>query len=246
MRGLVEDILPYAQEALAIARGLEDDFVIGMALCLLGQDLVQREGDSDTARTYLEESLTRLRSAGNDWFAGIAILGLGSLAFSRGDYEASRARIQESRAIFQEMGDRHFVNMARSALADLARSQKDFPQAIQLYGETIAEWRQMGNQGAVARCLECLALIAGEQAKGNAPAERDSLFHRAGILFGAAEAIRISNKSPMTPDEQMEYDQQLSAIRRDVEERDFQSAWSQGRLMSIAQAITYVREGRDT
>ena len=246
MRGAVEEVLPHAQEALTIARELEDDFVIGMALNLLGQGLMRRNGDFNTARTYLEESLTRLRSAGNDWFAGIAILGLGSLAFSRGDYEASRERIQESKVIFQEMGDRHFVNMARSALADLARREMDVPQAVQLYGETIAEWRQMGNQGAVARCLECLAFIAGEQVKGSAPAVRASLTCRAGILFGAAEAIRISSKSPMTLYEQVEYDQQLSAIRQDVEERDFQSAWSQGRVMSIDQAITYAREGRDT
>ena len=78
-----------------------------------------------------------------------------------------------------------------------------------------------------AHQLECYAFIA--IAEGQPP--------RAAQLLGAAEALRAKVQSPMADNERLEYDQHVGRLRSMLAEKDFNSLWADGRLMSMEQAI---------
>jgi hypothetical protein len=75
--------------------------------------------------------------------------------------------------------------------------------------------------------LECYAFIAVEE--GQPP--------RAAQLFGAAEALRAKVQSPMADNERLEYNQSVAKLRSMLAEKDFHSLWTDGRVMSMEQAI---------
>ena len=62
---------------------------------------------------------------------------------------------------------------------------------------------------------------------------------RAARLFGAAEALREKIAMPMDPQERVEYDQQVAALRGRMDEEAFTSAWREGRALNMEQAISY-------
>ncbi len=84
----------------------------------------------------------------------------------------------------------------------------------------------------MARCIECMAFIA--RANG-AP-------RHAARLLGTAEALRENSASPMTGDERVEYDREISALRAAMDERDFHAMWQEGRVLSTDQAIAVAVE----
>jgi len=57
--------------------------------------------------------------------------------------------------------------------------------------------------------------------------------------MGAAEALRETSDSPMTPQEHIEYANEVAGLRADMDEKAFVSLWAEGRSMTMEQAIEY-------
>ena len=81
----------------------------------------------------------------------------------------------------------------------------------------------------MANQLEVLAFIAIAH-------EQDE---RAARLLGAAEALREKIHIQMSQFERVEYDQQVSELRNGLDEKVFSNLWSEGRLMTMEQAIQF-------
>lgn len=62
---------------------------------------------------------------------------------------------------------------------------------------------------------------------------------RALTLLGAAETIRVTINSAMTPVERREYDQVIAALRTRVDEEKFRQSWDAGRSMDLDHAVDY-------
>jgi hypothetical protein len=62
---------------------------------------------------------------------------------------------------------------------------------------------------------------------------------RAARLFGAAEALRDKIGIPMTAQERVEYDRTIAELRAGMEPPLFESAWAEGRGMSMDQAVRF-------
>jgi hypothetical protein len=62
---------------------------------------------------------------------------------------------------------------------------------------------------------------------------------RAAKLFGAAEALREKVHAPMTDYEQIEYDQSVDELRSMLAETEFNTFWTEGRGMTMEQAIEF-------
>jgi hypothetical protein len=56
-------------------------------------------------------------------------------------------------------------------------------------------------------------------------------------LWGAAEALRERIHAPVHPAEKPRYDRTKAAIETRLGEAAFATAWSEGRTMSLAQAV---------
>ena len=65
---------------------------------------------------------------------------------------------------------------------------------------------------------------------------------RALKLFAAANVLRESGGTPMLPDEQVYFNEQLKGLRRKLNSTQFDSIWSRGRSMSMKQAIEFAVE----
>jgi hypothetical protein len=90
----------------------------------------------------------------------------------------------------------------------------------------------LGNRSAVAHELECFGFLA-LHAEGPP---------RAAKLFGAAEAVRERNQSPMADYERVEYDQAVTQVRSLLTEAEFNALWAEGRSMTMEQAIELALE----
>lgn len=180
-------------------------------------------------QSYLEESLS-LSQGSVDPESAVRTEGiLARLAFHRGDLAEARKHADLMLDLHREMGDHLAVTGHQSTMAHIARQMGNYQEALALYRETLPDWQKIGHRGAVAHQLESLGFIARAQEQGE----------RAVKLLGAAEALRESGNSPMTPQEGVEYAKEVASLRAGMDEKDFLSLWAEGRSMTMEQAIEY-------
>jgi predicted ATPase len=216
-----------ADEALTLAREVGDKFLLGQALRNMTYALVVTHGDPKAMRAYAEEGLQLYKEVGAHWDFAMALFSMGLLAAWQGDYTEARSRFEACLLLFGELKDRNHLNGVNSELAHLERRQGHFVQAKPLYRETLLEWQRLGHRAAIAHELECLAMIAKAQEEEQ----------RAAKLFGAAEILRENIAIPMTLKERAEYESEVTDLHANMEETAFLKAWSEGRAMSMEQAI---------
>ena len=61
-------------------------------------------------------------------------------------------------------------------------------------------------------------------------------------MWGAASALRDAIGSSLPPDEREEYDRQVVFARQALGDETFSAAWTQGRAMTLEQAIQFALE----
>jgi non-specific serine/threonine protein kinase len=229
-----------AREALwrgaALGRRLDDPVSLALILLNLAQAAIWEERDTQTARTLMDETLSLGRRTGDTRAVAIATVGLGWVALIEADWPAAGQHFREANRLFHAIGDRAFANVAYSGLADVARGLGELDQAEALYQTVVGTWQQLGHRPGIARCLECLAFVAGAQER----------LTRAGQLYGAAEALRESLGALMMSDERAEYGQALAVLRARLGERaaEFQQAWEAGRQMGYDAAVELALAGQ--
>ena len=121
------------------------------------------------------------------------------------------------------------VILEKSNLAHLERRLANYGDALEYYRETIIAFRDMGQTGAVLHQLECFGFIALAKEQNE----------RALQLFAASHRLREQSERPMTPDEQIYFDEQLTILRQKMDTMKFDSFWSQGFGMTLEQAIEF-------
>jgi tetratricopeptide (TPR) repeat protein len=219
----------HESEALCRKFGYEDE--LAGVLQSLAYVTIEIHGAkaAEQLQSYMEESLA-LSQGSVDPDAAVRTEGLlARLAFYRGDLAEARKHADLMLDLHREMGDQLSVTGHQSGMAHVARQIGNYQEALALYRETLPDWQKMGHRGAVAHQLECFAFIAKAQEQGE----------RAVKLMSAAEALREASSSPMTPQERVEYDNEVASLRTGMDEKNFISFWEEGREMTMEQAIEY-------
>jgi predicted ATPase/class 3 adenylate cyclase len=220
------------QESYSIGRAEGDTYVICRALNRLGHVIVDLYQDLDLAQRYVEESLRLAQDAGLRSQEAQACEILGFIAMHRNDSDNARAYLSESARIYQQIGAPFNVILEKSNLAHLERRLGNYAPALDYYRETILAFRDMGQTGAVAHQLECFGFIALAQ-------DHDE---HALQLFAAAHALREKSGTPMTPDEQAYFDDQMGSLREKMDLANFDRGWSHGHGLGMEQAIELALE----
>ena len=197
--------------------------------------IVDLYSDLNLAQRYVEESLQLAKEAGLRSQEAQAFEILGFIATHRNQPDAARRYLAESVRAYEEIGASFNVILEKSNLAHLERKLGNYADALEYYRETITAFRDMGQTGAVSHQLECFGFIALSQ----------NQHERALQLFAAANVLREKSNTPMTPDEQAYFDEQLKTLREHMDLPKFESIWSKGQAMRIEQAIQFALDSVD-
>ncbi len=235
-QGSMAEVNALLKEALAAATATGDKFALGLPLSLLGAQLygaaqssALERGDFALAEAKVEEGRALLRQSGDEWSATMGLLSVAMIARFRGDYATARKQLLAIEPMFRDLGDQHRVNMVKSELAHIERFEGRYAEAEAMYRETLPEWQRLGHRAAVAHQLECYAVLARQH--GN--------HERAARLYGAAESLREKIGIAMTALEREEYEAAVARLRSEMDATLFASAWAEGRLLSMDQAVRY-------
>jgi tetratricopeptide (TPR) repeat protein len=190
----------------------------------------------EAAIPFLEESLEIHRDLGDRWNIATNLVNLGQMTRCRGDYERARTLLEEALTIGRELDNRQIIVHTNVALAMVALKQGDLERAAALCQKSLSVWRETGSLPGIGYCMELMAVLA--RAQGHS--------QRAVWLSGQASALREGRRSVgHEPDFRADYAQHLDALRRELGEEAFASAWAGGRAMSLDEAIALVLEGSD-
>ena len=166
------------------------------------------------------------------WNVSVAHEMKGLIALHRKEYDEARTLFEKVVHAYRETGASFNVIIQKSNLAHMERELGNYALALDIYRETIVAFRDVGQMGAVAHQLECFGFIALAQDQ----------IERTLQLFAAANALREKGGTPMTPDEQVYFDEQLKGLREKMDSMKFDSIWSRGHVMTIEQAIEFAFE----
>ena len=233
-KGDFERAQELSEESLALARKIGDKRSKGYSLGILAV-VKLRQGDYGRAVELCKEGLDLHREVGDKWGTATYLSILGQLALGQGNYKQAMALCNESLALFRAIGDRWGIAYSLLILGNVELDQGDYEQALLLYRESLALYQKMGVKRDIAKCLERFAEVAG--AKGQ--------LKQAARLYGAAEALREAIGSPIPPSSRDDYDRSVTAVRAELGEEAIETAWAEGRAMSMEQAISYALEEGD-
>ena len=224
--------LTYFEDALALARQVDDVWALGEALRGVGNALVW-QGNCVRAETYLDESLALARTARDTSGLIFSLWSLAEATYIQDDYERAAALLADSRQFVDEIGFRLGHGHVLEFLGRIARRQGDDVRARQLFVESLA-FVEVG--GEVWLATTALDGLAGWGAATGVP-------RRAACLFGAAQATRrLFNDPPRFPYVRADYARDLASARAHLDEATWNAAWSEGEAMTLEQAIAYALE----
>ena len=131
------DSLDQAQQALAIAREVDDPALLARALTACG--FIAGYFDAEAARAYLAEAIGLARALGDRWRLS-QILGWQAVAaLAAGDPIAARAAAEEGRDLADAIGDRFHSRLCRVCLGVAQVFQGDLAGAVAQFAEVAAE-----------------------------------------------------------------------------------------------------------
>jgi predicted ATPase/DNA-binding SARP family transcriptional activator len=196
---------------------------------------------------------------------------LGAVACYQGELEAAAWYCEESLALFSALGDGPSVTHAKSTLADVRRLSGKPAQAQVIYEEVLEQFRSFGDRRCTGSMLRNLGVLAcGRQDHDSATGLfLDSMSVRyelgddtgiaevleglagsvlarrelkgAAVLLSAASSIRQAGHVPPAPADQGMISQHLAGLRRDLGEKDFRAAWSEGATLDVDAAVAYAQ-----
>jgi non-specific serine/threonine protein kinase len=231
--------------------------------------LAYYQGEYETARTLLEESLAVSRMLGDRVGEARALNALGGISLELGDYPPAREQFGQCAEISREIGDRGGVALALGNMGTIARYQGDDQTARMYYEEALALVREIGHQdntasllfdlGALAtrsggteqarsRLLECALLVQelGEKRTGAYALEgAGDLLARLGLtsqavrLYGAAATLRASIEAPLTHYEEGEQKAKVDQARAVLGPSAFDLEWIAGEGLSFETALDF-------
>ena len=258
-------------DCLALRRQVGPPGDLAAALSSLA-NVVQNEGDSATAREYQEQALTLFREQGNRAGEGICLINLGTICHRQSEYKAARsyfeqaaelgrvtghgplegmsesnlgnlylaqddpvsarARFQRSLAIAQRIGDR---TLEATSVTSLARAESDIGDnagADRLLAEALPALRALGLKVYMIEALEALAVV-----RLRTGACDDSI-----RLYAAVDAARVTLGVPSAGAERKLRNREIAQARTALGEDAYSAAWSQGKALSLDDAIGFAQK----
>jgi predicted ATPase len=216
------------ERSVSLFKEVEDPWGVGWSLYCLGNATFLR-GDHERATSLLVESLVLCREVGNNFTTAYALGSLGAVAATQGAYDRATALIENGLAIGRQIESRNYISWGKCGLGQVLLARGDPLRAAVLYRESLTLLQELGNKRGIADTLEGLAHAASAQGD----------HQRAARLFGAGDALLARTRFQFWPGSAGDHDRGVAAARTALGEAAFHTAWTEGGLMSLEEAIEY-------
>ena len=215
-----------AREAYEIGQQLNDLVLQQVGLIAMARWALVR-GDIATAADHLAEARQSRVGHGIPILITYQAYTESMTARASGDLNAAQRILADGAEALRQAHHRLLANIIESEVGHTLRQTGDLAGAAEIYRATILEWQDLGHRAAVANQLESFALIAIAEEK----------LDRAARLLGAAEALRDTLSSSMTPEEGNLYEANVARLRAAMEPGALEQAWRIGRGMDMDSAV---------
>ncbi|MGC1759589.1 MAG: tetratricopeptide repeat protein [Candidatus Cybelea sp.] len=262
------------EQAIALQRAIGDEAGLSASLTSLGI-ILQFRGEYDQAQDAHVESLGIRRRIGDDAGVATSLSNLSSVAFSKNDLALAASLGNDSVAIYRRLGHESGLAHALMKIGLAAAGERNYQRAEELFNECLRMHRKVGNTGsmiyslvnlgavahkrgdyelALARYHEALEMLDAMPNKSALTKAFEDLAlttaalgdpSRAARLLGAADVLRRSIGSPMSPAERLEYETEAGSVRRMLGDDVFDVQWRIGASVTLQRAIEEARSTRD-
>jgi predicted ATPase len=253
------------EESLNLCREMGDKWGIAASLSNLG-DVTWSQGDYAKARLLYEEGLSLLRELGDKWGIAFALNSLGKVSSNQGDYTAAHTFYEESLSLRREIGNKQGIVVSLGNLGNIAFALGDYAAARAFQAESLALGKELEDKTDIAYALLSLGLVdlaennpeAREQIleslrlqveMGKQLPQTSNLVGVAGLAWqegdatGAAQWLGAVASALTALDARLEFAvkqfhaQTLTAVRAQLGEAAFQSAWAVGAEWRLEEAV---------
>jgi len=217
-------ILLAEAQALAVELGnVLDRAGIGMEMAVLELD----QGNYARAAELSEETLSLCSEMGHKICVLSSLINLGTATFRQEQYERAAELLQRATTMAVELGRRPSLAIALRIMAKVALARGDHDRAGELYRESLTVHLELQDRFGLAEVLYGCATVFF--------AHQD--FGRAARLLGAADQLRKAMDFHMPAAERAEQEAMLAGLRSALDEGTFEAAWTEGKGMSIEDAV---------
>jgi predicted ATPase len=271
--GNFERMGDYGRESAEIAAQVGSDahLVQAYALMMVGAEGIYRDGGG-LDRAVLENSVSLLREARDQWGLALALLDIGLIETYTGNYDEAQSALEEGSVLFRKLGDSWGLAQTLNSLGDVMRIRADYARAEELYEESLGLYRELDvqpdipaslhNLGYVALALgdrdkardlfaEALGLQIALKTRGGcaeciaglgAVAAVDGAAEKAARLLAFADEVRLSEGSAWWPAEKADRERYTALARSQLDPAIWDKATAEGRAMTLERAIAYAQE----
>ena len=224
------EALALGREGLALWEALGGPHDVAVAHARLG-DAHGLRGEYDQARHHLEQAAGIFLALGRE--SGLehpVMLTLAQAAWVAGDMEYAERLYEQSVTTGRAAGDAHSVQVALRYLGLLAYRRGDPARAMQLQREVLRLVLELGDRTCMMSGLAGFAIAAASLGRPAQVARLLAAVDRQHTLTGAA----------LMPFLRAEYDRHVVAVRAALGEQAFAAAWTEGRGLSLEDAVAEV------
>jgi DNA-binding CsgD family transcriptional regulator/tetratricopeptide (TPR) repeat protein len=226
-RGDYGTAVALGQEGLALWQAFGERRQVAVALARLG-DAHSLRGDYSEAQQYLEQSAAIFRELGGEAdLEHPTRLMLGQAAWVVGDVTTAQRLFEENLVTGRAMGDLHTVQASLRYLGLLAHQRGELRESLALFDESLRRVRQLDDRACVMSGLAALATAAASLGRAE----------QAAHLLAAVRHLNELTGVALMPFLREPYESRLAAVRAQLGEMDFESAWAHGYALSLDEAI---------
>ncbi|HKH35799.1 MAG TPA: BTAD domain-containing putative transcriptional regulator [Rubrobacter sp.] len=233
-QGDYERSITLSKGSLTLFRTRRDEAGVADALSNLAwAALFQNE--LEQASTMAEEALTLQCKLGHTVGVIRALQTLGLVAATGHNYDRAAALYEESLMLARKVGDSFglVLSLGIGALASLGKG--DHHQTRMLYEKGLRGSKQLKTMNLARIHLYISAALAGAQGRAV----------RSARLLGATEVMREAIGTIFSPAERRAYGPYIEAARAQLDEAAWEKAYTEGKTMTLEEAIEYALSGEE-
>jgi class 3 adenylate cyclase len=157
-RGMAQDALPYAEQALTLAELIHSKVLRAKALGNIGR-VHQNLSDYSLALDYLDKALSLAEELGNKASVAAWLSNIGIVHLHLSDYSLALEYHRKALALHEELGNKKGVAIQLGNIGGVYWYLSDYALALEYMGKALSLYEELGNKAGVARHLGNIGLV---------------------------------------------------------------------------------------